>query len=357
MDWKTILKAQQTDFIARLESGDLLYCDKKGKHSELTVISGERLKQLQGFCWEMITKFRPNDPKKYFIKNMKGKLGEEVVKTRLGEFVTEVDYEKCQGGDRKVDFTLTSDSSVGIQVKVRHGNFDQIQWFVSREEIAKNAVLVCILIQEEVIKPEAQCNLILAGFLPTDMIPVTGDKASVRIDELLYAGGLHGYLDDLISSKVDKYIDLAKECCNKKDYESAIAYCNQALELKPNNFDVYNERGACRYALGDKQGAIDDYTQAIKINPYSAKAYYSRGLAHSDLRDKQNAIDDYTQAIKINPNYTDAYYSRGFAHSELGDNQGAIKDLQIAANLEKESGNEKSYQDAIKKSDDNYLIE
>jgi hypothetical protein len=34
MDWTTILKAQQTDFIQRLKSGDLLHCEKEGQHSE-----------------------------------------------------------------------------------------------------------------------------------------------------------------------------------------------------------------------------------------------------------------------------------------------------------------------------------
>ncbi|MEA5515689.1 tetratricopeptide repeat protein, partial [Nodularia sp. UHCC 0506] len=215
-------------------------------------------KQLRDFCWEMITKFRSNDPKNDFINNMKGKLGEEVVKTRLDEFVTEVDYKKRKGGDGKVDFTLTSDSSVGIQVKARHGNFDQIQWFISQDEIEKNTVLVCILIQEEVSEAQPEYNLILAGFLPTDMITVTGGKASVRINELLYAGALHGYLDDLISSKVDEYIQLAEKCFNRENYESGIAHCNQALRLKPNNADAYNGRGTCRHKLGDIQSAIDE---------------------------------------------------------------------------------------------------
>ncbi|WP_414527601.1 tetratricopeptide repeat protein [Nodularia chucula] len=390
MDWKTILKAQQTDFIARLESGNLLRCDKEGKHSELTVISGERLNQLRDFCWEMAEKYKrtsSNHIRDVFFNNMKGKLGEEVVKTRLGDFVTEVDYEKRIGGDRKVDFTLTSDSSVGIQVKARHGNFEQIQWFIKPEEIQKNAVLVCILIQEEVSKAQAEYNLILAGFLPTEMITVASGKAKVpiRIDELLYAGGLHGYLDDLISSKFDEYIKLAEECFNKGDYQSAIAYCNQALQLKANNADAYSGRGSCRYELGDKQGAIDDFSQAINIAPNFAKAYGNRGETYFQLGDKQSAIADYTQVINIDPNNGDAYNKRGACRYELGDKQGAIddfsqainiapnfshaytnrgnarytlgdkqggiKDFQIAANLDKESGNETSYQDAIKQID------
>ncbi|MBD2294419.1 tetratricopeptide repeat protein [Anabaena sphaerica FACHB-251] len=308
MDWTTPLKAQQTDFIQRLKSAKLLHWDEKGQHSELTVISDERSKPLRNFCWEMIRKYKPNDPQNYFINNMKGKLGEEVVKSRLADFVTEVDYEKHIGGDGKVDFTLTSDSSIGIQVKARNGNFDKIQWSISQEEIEKNSVLVCILIQEEVSEAQAEYNLILAGFLPTNMITLSAGKALVGIDELPYSGGLRSYLESLTSSEADEYMRLGNECLEKEDYHNAITYYTQVLQLKPNNKDAYFYRGLARYYLGDKQGAIEDWTQAIKIDPNLALAYFIRGNARDDLADKQGAIEDYTQAIKIDPNK--AFYIR-----------------------------------------------
>jgi len=330
MDWTTPLKAQQTDFIQRLKSAKLLHCDEKGQHSELTIISDERSKPLRNFCWEMIRKYKPNDPQNYFINNMKGKLGEEVVKSRLADFVTEVDYEKRVGGDGKIDFTLTSDSSIGIQVKARNGNFDKIQWSISQEEIEKNAVLVCILIQEEVSEAQAEYNLILAGFLPTNMITSTAGKALVGIDELLYAGGLRSYLESL--SKAEEYMLLGDECFKKKEYQNAIGYYTQVLQLKPNNEDAYFNRATARYYLGDKQGAIEDFNLAIKINPNYAQAYYKRGVVRSELGDKQGAIDDYTQAIKFNPNdaLAYAYYNRGIVRKQLGDKQGAIDDYTQA---------------------------
>ncbi len=56
MDWTTPLKAQQVDFIQRLKSGFLLNCETQGQHSELTVISGERLRKLKDFCIALLIK-------------------------------------------------------------------------------------------------------------------------------------------------------------------------------------------------------------------------------------------------------------------------------------------------------------
>ncbi|MBD2145831.1 tetratricopeptide repeat protein [Sphaerospermopsis sp. FACHB-1194] len=341
MDWITIFKAQQTDFIARIKSGDLLHCEKEGQHSELTVISGERLKQLRDFCWDMAEKYRRTSTpiRDVFVNNLKGKLGEEVVKSRLGDFVTEVDYEKYSGGDGKVDFTLTSDSSIGIQVKARNGNLDTIKWSISQEEIDKNAVLVCILIQEEVSEAQSEYNLILAGFLPTNIIKSRRFKAFVGIEELFYPGALRGYLQSFISFDADEYIKLGDECREKEDYEEAVSYYNQALQIQVNNELAYLNRGLARYELGDKQGAIDDFTQAINIDPNYNYAYCCRGDVRSELGDKQGAIDDFTQAININPNYARAYCYRGNIRSELGDKHGAIDDFTQAINIDADYAN------------------
>ncbi len=94
LGYLTPLIAQQADFIQRLKSGNLLHCETEEQHSELTVISGKRLHELREFCWYMVEKYKQRSSlQNIFINNLKGKLGEEVVKARLGNFITEVDYE------------------------------------------------------------------------------------------------------------------------------------------------------------------------------------------------------------------------------------------------------------------------
>jgi uncharacterized protein YjbI with pentapeptide repeats len=191
-----LLKAQQADFIQRLKSGHSLHCETEGQLSELIVVSGERLRKADKFCWEMVEKYKQTSSKlcDIFLKNLMGKLGEEAVKICLGNFITEVDYEKRIGGDSKVDFKLAANPNVGFQVKTRQGSIDTIRWVITSEEVEKNLVLVCVLIQEEVRATQSKYHLNLAGFLPTNMIKVNNDgKASITADELWYGGGLRGY--------------------------------------------------------------------------------------------------------------------------------------------------------------------
>ncbi|MEH2128784.1 tetratricopeptide repeat protein [Nostoc sp.] len=375
MDWITLLRSLQSDFIKRLASGCLLHCETEGQYSELTIISGERLKALREFCWQMAEKYKRVLPvRDVFLSYLKGKLGEEVVKERLADFITEVDYEKRFGGDGNIDFTLTSDPSIGIEVKSRHGRIDRVRWSISSEEVEKNAVVVCILIQEDVSEAQSEYHLFLAGFLPTRMIKLKTGKISFGIEQLLYGGGLWCYLEQLQSSinnssrqqppiykylpkqeilskptnhQVFKspfkpeysdedlnllYIKMGDEYFEKGEYTNAIINYTNALEVN-NHINLYYKRGLAHYQIGDYEAAIADYSQAIQINLHDAKSYNKRGLALYQLGRLEEAINDYTQAIRINPNVAVTYKNRAEARSHVGDNQGAIEDYTQAIKI------------------------
>nr|WP_322719474.1 tetratricopeptide repeat protein [Nostoc sp. ChiQUE02]MDZ8232499.1 tetratricopeptide repeat protein [Nostoc sp. ChiQUE02] len=377
MDWITLLRSLQSDFIKRLTSGSLLHCETEGQHSELTIISGERLRALREFCWQMAEKYKRVLPvRDVFISYLKGKLGEEVVKERLADFITEVDYEKRFGGDGNIDFTLTSDPSIGIEVKSRHGRIDRVRWSISSEEVEKNAVVVCILIQEDVSEAQSEYHLFLAGFLPTRMIKLKTGKISFGIEQLLYGGGLWCYLEQLQSSinnssrqqppiykylpkqeilskptnnqvlkssfqpEYDNedlnivYVKMGDKYFEKGEYTNAIINYNQALQINQGDADLlYYKRGLAYYQIGDYAAAIADYSQAIQINIHDAKSYNKRGLALYQLGRLEEAINDYTQAIRINPNVAVTYKNRAEARSHVGDNQGAIEDYTQAIKI------------------------
>jgi hypothetical protein len=280
MDWIKLLRSQQADFIQRLKSGYLLHSETEGQHSELTVISGERLKQLRDFCWQMAEKYKRMSPvRDVFINNLKGKLGEEVIKARSCSFVTEVDYEKRLSGDGKIDFTLTSNSSVGIQVKARHGSIDTIKWSISSEEVERNAVLVCILIQEEVSEAQSEYHLIMAGFMPTKLIELSNGKASFAINELLYAGGLRSYLDNLSSSEDYELLLTVAKRQQEGDISSDK---NQATLIDIEAVGKYNMRGIARTQIENYQG--NTQTQHWNVNDKVSHHVFGTGRVTHVLR-------------------------------------------------------------------------
>lgn len=378
MDWSSLLRSLQSDFIKRLADGCLLHCvsgacpegKSVGQYSELSIISGERLKQLREFCWVMAEKYkRVSSVRDVFISYLKGKLGEEVVKERLADFITEVDYEKRFGGDGNVDFTLTSNPLIGIEVKSRRGNFNKVRWSVSVDEVQKNAVIVCVLIQEEVNEAQSEYHMVLAGFLPTEMIKLRTGKISFGIEQLFYGGGLRYYLEQLqastnyISSNTSPnispqqqlfnksanqnfvtpvkteenlnqlYTKQGDECFAKQLYSAAIENYSEALQIHNSDANTYYKRGNAFYCLKDFTQAIADFTQAININPNFAKAYIKSGLTRYKLADYYGAIEDYTQAIRINSYDAVAFQNRGDVRSVIGDSQGAIEDYTQARKI------------------------
>ncbi|MBP5976302.1 tetratricopeptide repeat protein [Brasilonema sp. CT11] len=370
MDWITLLRSLQSDFIKRLTSGCLLHCETEGQYSELTVISGERLKALREFCWQMAEKYKRTSPvRDVFISNLKGKLGEEVVKERLAAFVTEVDYEKRFGvGDGKVDFTLTFDPSVGIAVKSRHGSLNKVRWSINSEEVQKNAVVVCIFIQEEVNEAQPEYHLFFAGFLPTQMIKLKTGIISFGIEQLLYSSGLRCYLEQLESltpvnshqkSQLGKYnlkqehsYQQEKQHLAKTNFSSQQqqpSYQQHQQQSIKNNFSpeqndylrFHNgDMNLLSVKLGDEcfekeqyNAAINNYNQALKLNSQDAETFYKRGFARYHIGDYKAAIADYVQAIQINPYYGKVYTKLGLVRYHQGDYEGAIADYTQAIKM------------------------
>lgn len=214
---------------------------------------------------------------------------------------------------------------------------------------------------------QSEYHLFLAGFLPTQMIKLKTGRISFGIEQLLYGGGLRGYLENLqcspnyqdkqtsnsesiyqvphnsltksslysvknakISSPSEElnliYIKLGDECSEKGQYHAAIINYNQALQLYPYDADIYYKRGLARYQLGDYEGAIADYTETIKINFNDADAYYNRGNARCCLGDKQGAIADFQKATSI-------YYTEGNL-AKYKKVKESILDLEIEESLD-----------------------
>ena len=128
----------------------------------------------------------------------------------------------------------------------------------------------------------------------------------------------------------------------KKEYKSAIAQFDKAIQLNPNFANFYYRRGLAKDKLGNHEGAIDDIKRGIKLDRQRTEpveAYLALGAVKLTSGDYEGAITDFDKAIRQTPKFVAAYHARAMARSQLSDYQGAIVDLDKAIKIDPEDAN------------------
>jgi len=87
------------------------------------------------------------------------------------------------------------------------------------------------------------------------------------------------------------------------DIDEKLRFYSEAIRLKPDFAEAYNNRGATRADKGDLDGALRDYDGAIRLKPDFALAYYNRAHAHRTKGDLDGALRDYDEAIRLKPDF------------------------------------------------------
>ena len=86
-----------------------------------------------------------------------------------------------------------------------------------------------------------------------------------------------------------------------KDYELAIDYFNNAIELNDEEADIYNELGIIYFVQGNILDAVNIFDKGIKKINDDNKLYFNRGLGYMQLGDNKLALKDIIKANELNP--------------------------------------------------------
>ncbi len=179
--------------------------------------------------------------------------------------------------------------------------------------------------------------------------------------------------------KAGKFVESAKRKNAEGDLQGALEDLNRALELEPENIELYCFRGDLKIKMGDRSAGFKDFEKAMEIEPDSPKVHFARAMAYTLGNDGKfwsegadfdaaigdysrliellpdnplpyyyrgmcrisspnypdtYAIDDFNKVLDINPNFVDALTNRGIAKYNLGNYPGAYADLHQAIEIE-----------------------
>ena len=121
------------------------------------------------------------------------------------------------------------------------------------------------------------------------------------------------------------------------NFEQALAYFSQALDLDPGNTGALFERGRTFISLGRFEDAVAEYDALIAVETDNPTAFFNRALAYENLDNFAAAVADYTSSIALDPANLDAYSRRARGHAKLMEYEAAVADY--TAILEQEAFN------------------
>jgi WD40 repeat protein len=244
MDWISLLKLQQADFIQRVKkpkTKDLSLLDSqvKGCHSEMMAFWGKPLAKLLESARqqaEILAKNPPPTPPeypeppdwsipfpRYFQKQaedylFREQIVERVISDRLGKLLKKIpqdtlksidlDEEGNLRSESKFFYLLTANPTINVQVYVADGESfnsikkDKIKWTVTQDDLKTHEVLIFLCLFYPFTGSRGyEKQVVSLGFIPTQQIEYSDPKISITPSELFYIGGLSWYLKSLTFSK------------------------------------------------------------------------------------------------------------------------------------------------------------
>ena len=107
-------------------------------------------------------------------------------------------------------------------------------------------------------------------------------------------------------------------------YEEALEYFNKSISLEP-NYVWYSNRGNTKSALGDFDGALEDFNKALHYNDKSAEIYNNIASALNEKGLPADALPYLKKAIQLKDDFADAYNNLGIANEFLKNREESIK--------------------------------
>ena len=115
--------------------------------------------------------------------------------------------------------------------------------------------------------------------------------------------------------------------------ENAASAQSRALDLKPQDADLWIDRGLSYAAMQAWPRAISDFGKALEIEPYKVEILILRAAAWRHAGNAEKSLADADRALTIAPDNPDAFLERGLALLARGDRGSATAAFNKALKL------------------------
>ena len=163
-------------------------------------------------------------------------------------------------------------------------------------------------ISNQVVPPSLQKEFSTLFAIPIDRLKpvITGREKQARADsaDSLYSLGI-----------------LAE---NRKNFDEATHYFQQAIAVDPHYANAYFELGGIDYENGDFDAQLAMYQKAARYAPQDTDILYYLATAYEDKGLYDDAIGGYLRVLKLKPDHKDSLYQLGILYMTRGEKSRAL---------------------------------
>lgn len=133
-------------------------------------------------------------------------------------------------------------------------------------------------------------NITLAALLVLSLFRTRSEEPMQQSEEL--SGG--GY---------KARFDVCFERLSAGEYESALAPCEEAVELAPRNLNALHNLGFAYRSVGDFEAAIETFERVLAEDPLNVRSLYELANAHAEAGQREEARDTLERLLQVQPDH------------------------------------------------------